>query len=70
MKPPAIAHNAIGIVSAMLAMLAAGYILFDTSRIVNGGETNYVMATVSLYVDIYLLFTNLLALFGVFSGDE
>ena len=56
--------------SAMLAMLAAGYILFDTSRIVNGGETNYVMATVSLYVDIYLLFTNLLALFGVFSGDE
>ena len=56
--------------SAMLAMLAGGYILFDTSRIVNGGETNYVMATVSLYVDIYLLFTNLLALFGVFSGDE
>ena len=56
--------------SAMLAMLAAGYILFDTSRIVNGGDTNYVMATVSLYVDIYLLFTNLLALFGVFSGDE
>ena len=56
--------------SAMLAMLAAGYILFDTSRIVNGGETNYVMGTVSLYVDIYLLFTNLLALFGVFSGDE
>ena len=56
--------------SAMLAMLAAGYILFDTSRIVNGVETNYVMATVSLYVDIYLLFTNLLALFGVFSGDE
>ena len=56
--------------SAMLAMLAAGYILFDTSRIVNGGETNYVMATVSIYVDIYLLFTNLLALFGVFSGDE
>ena len=56
--------------SAMLAMLAAGYILLDTSRIVNGGETNYVMATVSLYADIYLLFTNLLALFGVFSGDE
>ena len=56
--------------SAMLAMLAAGYILFDTSRIVHGGETNYVMATVSLYINIYMLFTNLLALFGVFSGDE
>ena len=56
--------------SAMLVMLAAGYILFDTSRIIHGGETNYVMATVALYVDIYLLFTNLLALLGVFSGDE
>jgi len=56
--------------SAMLVLLAAGYILFDTSRIIHGGETNYVMATVALYVDIYLLFTNLLALLGVFSGDE
>jgi len=58
------------VVSSMLVMLAAGYILFDTSRIVHGGETNYVMATVSLYVNIYLLFTNLLALFGAFSGNE
>ena len=58
------------VISAMLVMLAAGYILFDTSRIIHGGETNYVMATVSLYVDIYLLFTNLLALLGAFSGNE
>lgn len=58
------------VVSAMLVMLAAGYILFDTSRIIHGGETNYVMATVALYVDIYMLFTNLLAIMGVFSGDE
>lgn len=57
-------------VSAMLVMLASGYILFDTSRIIHGGETNYVMATVALYVDIYMLFTNLLALLGVFSSDE
>jgi modulator of FtsH protease len=56
--------------SAMLVLLAAGYILYDTSRIIHGGETNYVMATVSLYVDIYMLFTNLLAIMGVFSGDE
>jgi modulator of FtsH protease len=56
--------------SAMLVLLAAGYILFDTSRIIHSGETNYVMATVALYVDIYMLFTNLLALLGVFSGDE
>ena len=58
------------VISAMLVMLAAGYILYDTSRIIHGGEVNYVMATVSLYVDIYLLFTNLLALFGAFSGNE
>jgi len=57
-------------ISAMLVMLASGYILFDTSRIIHGGETNYVMATVSLYINIYMLFTNLLALLGVFSGDE
>ena len=57
-------------ISAMLVMLASGYILFDTSRIIHGGETNYVMATVSLYINIYMLFTHLLSLLGVFSGDE
>ena len=56
--------------SALIVMLMAGYILFDTSRIVHGGETNYVMATVSLYVNIYVLFTNLLQLLGVFGGDD
>jgi len=58
------------VLSAMLVMLAAGYILFDTSRIVHGGETNYVMATVSLYINIYMLFTNLLAIMGIFSNNE
>ena len=56
--------------SAMLVLLASGYILYDTSRIIHGGETNYVMAAVALYVDIYLLFANLLALLGIFSGDD
>jgi modulator of FtsH protease len=51
-------------VSAMVALLSAGLILFETSRIVNGGETNYVMATVSLYVSVFNLFTSLLNLFG------
>lgn len=51
-------------VSAMVALLSAGLILFETSRIVNGGETNYVMATVNLYVSIFNLFTSLLSLFG------
>ena len=56
-------------VSAMVALLSAGLILMDTSRIVNGGETNYVMATVGLYLSIFNLFTSLLSLFGI-GGDE
>lgn len=56
-------------VSAMFVLLMAGLILFKTSEIVNGGETNYVMATVTLYISIYNLFTSLLHLLGVF-GDE
>jgi modulator of FtsH protease len=57
-------------VSAMVALLSAGLILFETSRIVNGGETNYVMATVSLYVSVFNLFTSLLSLFGLGGSDE
>jgi modulator of FtsH protease len=56
-------------VSAMVALLSAGLILFETSRIVNGGETNYVMATVSLFVSLFNLFTSLLSLFG-FAGNN
>ena len=56
-------------VSAMVALLSAGLILFETSRIVNGGETNYVLATVSLYVSVFNLFTSLLSLFGFGSSD-
>ena len=57
-------------VSAMVALLSAGLILFETGRIVNGGETNYVMATVGLYVSLFNLFTSLLGLFGFGGGDE
>ena len=55
--------------SAMIVMLMAGMILYDTSNIVNGVYTNYVMATVSLYLNIYNLFIHLLALFG-FTNDD
>jgi modulator of FtsH protease len=54
----------------MFVLLMAGLILFETSQIVNGGETNYIMATVTLYVSIYNLFTSLLHLLGAFSGDD
>jgi len=57
-------------VSAMVVMLMCGMILFETSRIVNGGETNYVLATVSLFVSIYNLFTQLLMLFGLGGNDD
>lgn len=55
--------------SAMVALLMCGMILYQTSEIINGGETNYVLATVSLYVSIYNLFTSLLQLLGM-SSDE
>jgi modulator of FtsH protease len=57
-------------VSAMVALLSAGLILFETSRIVNGGETNYVLATVGLYVSVFNLFTSLLSLFGLGGSDD
>ena len=56
-------------VSAAFMLLASGLILFETSQIIHGGETNYVMATVSLYVSIYNLFTSLLHLLGFSSED-
>ncbi len=55
-------------ISAEVVLIMYGLILFDTSRIINGGETNYVMATVSLYLSIFNLFTALLHLVG-FSSD-
>ena len=57
-------------VSAVVALLSAGLILYETSRIVHGGETNYVLATVSLYVSVFNLFTSLLSLFGLGSSNE
>jgi len=57
-------------VSAMVALLSAGLILFETSQIVNGGERNYVMATVSLFVSVFNLFTSLLALLGFGGNNE
>ena len=57
-------------VSALVALLSACLILFETSRIVNGGETNYVMATVGLYVSVFNLFTSLLSLFGLGGSND
>ena len=56
-------------VSAGMVLLMSGFILFDTSRIINGGETNYIRATVSLFINIFNIFTSLLHILGVM-GDE
>jgi len=57
-------------VSAAFVLLMAGLILYQTSQIVHGGETNYIMATVTLYVSIFNLFTSLLHLMGFGNSNE
>jgi modulator of FtsH protease len=56
-------------ISAAVVLVVSAAILFDTSRMVHDGETNYVMMTVSLYANIYVLFLHLLNLFHAFTGD-
>ena len=57
-------------VSAVFVLLMAGLILYETSNIINGGETNYIMATVTLYVAIFNLFTSLMHLLGFMGAEE
>jgi modulator of FtsH protease len=51
-------------INALIIFVMSGLILFDTSRIIHGGETNYIRATVSLYLSIYNIFMSILALLG------
>jgi modulator of FtsH protease len=57
-------------INAVVVLVMSGFILFDTSRIINGGETNYIRATVGLYLNIFNLFTSLLQLLGFFNSDD
>jgi len=57
-------------VSAMFILLMSGMILWQTSDMIHGGETNYIMATINLYVSIFNLFTSLLQILGVIGGDD
>lgn len=57
-------------ISGLFVLIASGLILFETSMIIQGGETNYIMATISLYVSIYNLFISLLQIFGAFAGNR
>ena len=57
-------------ISAAIILIMSGFILYDTSRIIHGGETNYIMATVGLYINIFNIFVNLLAILGIMGGDD
>jgi modulator of FtsH protease len=57
-------------ISAIAVVLFSGYILYDIQRIVNGGETNYISATLAVYLDIYNVFVSLLQLLMAFTGDR
>ena len=57
-------------VSGVVVLLMSGLIMFETQNIVRGGETNYIMATVSLFVTIYNLFASLLHIFGFLGGED
>ena len=58
------------VISAAVILLMSGFILHDTSRMVNGGETNYILATVGLYLSMFNIFVNLLQLLGIAGSDD
>jgi len=57
-------------ISGAVILIMSGFILYDTSRIVNGGETNYILATASMYLSIYNIFVSLLQILGAFNNDD
>ncbi len=58
------------IISSAFALISSGYILYTTSQIIKGGETNYLMATIVLYISIFNLFTSLLQILGALAGNR
>ena len=57
-------------ISTLLTFISVLLIMYDTSRIIHSGERNYIMATIALYLDIQMLFQNLLMLLGIFGGNR
>lgn len=56
--------------SVLVIAIFSAFLLYDVQRVVNGGETNYVTATLAIYLSVYNIFANLLALLGIFGGDD
>jgi modulator of FtsH protease len=57
-------------ISVIAIAIFSAYILFDVQQIINGGETNYISATLNIYLDVYNIFVNLLSLLGIFGGSR
>ena len=57
-------------ISVIAIAIFSAYILYDVQQIVNGGETNYIRATLAIYLDVYNIFVNLLSLLGIFGGNR
>jgi modulator of FtsH protease len=57
-------------ISSVVILLMSGFILFDTSRLINGGERNYIIATIGLYLSIFNIFIHLLHLLGALTGRD
>lgn len=57
-------------ISSVVILVMSGLILFDTSRIINGGERNYIRATISLYLNVYNIFVHLLSMLGIMGSDD
>jgi modulator of FtsH protease len=57
-------------VSVIAIAIFSAYILYDVQQVINGGETNYISATLKIYLDVYNIFSNLLALLGIFGGSR
>jgi len=58
------------VVSVLAIGIFSAFILYDVQRIVNGGETNYITATLGIYLSVYNIFAHLLSLLGIFGGDD
>ncbi|MGB7479788.1 MAG: Bax inhibitor-1/YccA family protein [Burkholderiaceae bacterium] len=57
-------------ISVVAIAIFSAYILYDVQRVINGGETNYISATLAIYLDLYNIFANLLSLLGIFGGSR
>jgi modulator of FtsH protease len=58
------------VISVVAIVIFSAYILYDVQQVINGGETNYIVATLNIYLDIYNVFVNLLRLLSIFAGNR